>query len=126
MEQIIITLHVLVAVFLVVLILIQQGKGASMGAAFGSGASQTVFGSQGSGGFLLKLTGLIAALFFATSLGLGYIATMHAKAMKKQTTISMPVPVQTAPVTTKAVPIKKVSPAQTTAATTKTTSNHSK
>jgi preprotein translocase subunit SecG len=53
---------------LIVLVLIQQGKGSEMGAAFGSGASATVFGSQGTGGFLFKLTGLLLLTFFATSL----------------------------------------------------------
>lgn len=73
MEQLIILLHVIVAVVLVVLIMMQQGKGAQVGASFGSGASQTLFGSQGSASFLMKITALFAALFLATSLGLGYL-----------------------------------------------------
>ena len=56
MYQFILLIHVFIAAFLILLVLIQQGKGATMGAAFGSGASQTVFGSRGSGSFLLKLT----------------------------------------------------------------------
>ncbi len=74
MQQILLVAHMLICVFLVMLVLVQQGKGATMGASFGSGASQTVFGSQGSGSFLFKLTALFAALFFATSLALGYYA----------------------------------------------------
>ncbi|GAB4391649.1 MAG: preprotein translocase subunit SecG [Gammaproteobacteria bacterium] len=74
MYQLILTLHVVIALVLIVLVLIQQGKGASMGTAFGSGASQTVFGSRGPAGFLLKLTGALAAVFFVTSLVLGYLA----------------------------------------------------
>jgi preprotein translocase subunit SecG len=66
--------HVLISVSLVTLVLLQQGKGAEMGASFGSGASQTVFGSHGSSSFLFKLTGLFALLFFVTSLSLGYLA----------------------------------------------------
>lgn len=74
MQQLVLMIHVIVAVALIVLVLLQQGKGAEMGAAFGSGASQTLFGSQGSGSFLLKITALLAAIFFLTSLALGYIA----------------------------------------------------
>ncbi|MCK0715072.1 preprotein translocase subunit SecG [Chromohalobacter sarecensis] len=67
--------HVAIAIALVVLVLLQQGKGADAGASFGGGASQTVFGSQGSGNFLAKLTGVLAAVFFATSLGLAYMVS---------------------------------------------------
>ncbi|MDH3647423.1 MAG: preprotein translocase subunit SecG [Gammaproteobacteria bacterium] len=66
--------HVLLSVALITLILIQRGKGAEAGAAFGSGASGTVFGSAGSGSFLTRLTGVLATLFFATSLSLAYLA----------------------------------------------------
>jgi preprotein translocase subunit SecG len=79
MQQLILMFHVLIAVAIIVLVLLQQGKGAEMGAAFGSGASQTLFGSRGSGSFLLKLTGLLAALFFITSLLLGYLSAQEAK-----------------------------------------------
>lgn len=67
-------MHVIISIALIALVLLQQGKGAELGATFGSAASQTVFGSQGSGSFLLKLTGLLALLFFVTSLSLGYLA----------------------------------------------------
>ena len=102
-QQILLICHLLVALILIVLVLIQQGKGATMGAAFGSGASQTVFGSQGSGSFLLKVTGLFAALFFVTSLSLGYLATqqskMQAKAQPLPAALMAPVqkPVQKTP-----------------------------
>ena len=79
MQQLILILHVLVAICLIVLILIQHGKGADVGAAFGSGASNTMFGSQGSMSFLGKLTGFLAAIFFITSLALGYF-TSHQSA----------------------------------------------
>ncbi len=75
MYQLLLIIHVIVAVAIIGLVLIQQGKGADIGAAFGSGASNTVFGSQGTGGFLFKLTGGLALLFFATSLTLGYIVS---------------------------------------------------
>ena len=74
MQQIIIIFHILFCIALVALVLLQHGKGADIGAAFGSGASQTIFGSQGSAPFLFKLTATFAGLFFATSLVLGYLA----------------------------------------------------
>ncbi len=74
LEQIVLIVHVLAAIGIVALILIQQGKGADAGASFGSGASQTVFGSTGSGNFLTKSTALLATLFFATSFALAIYA----------------------------------------------------
>jgi len=68
-----------VAIAIIALVLLQQGKGADMGAAFGSGSSNTLFGSRGPASFLMKLTGLFVLVFFATSLSLGYLATQHAK-----------------------------------------------
>lgn len=70
---IVLSVHVLVAVLMVGLILIQHGKGADAGAAFGSGASGTVFGSKGSGSFLTRSTAILATSFFITSLTLAYI-----------------------------------------------------
>ena len=72
METVILIVHVLAAISLVALILLQQGKGADMGAAFGSGASSTVFGSQGSASFLTRATAILATAFFITSLSLAY------------------------------------------------------
>jgi preprotein translocase subunit SecG len=79
MQEIILIFHILFAVALIALILIQQGKGATMGSSFGAGASQTVFGSQGSASFLVKLTGGLALLFFATSLILSYLASREVR-----------------------------------------------
>jgi len=79
MWSIILVFHVLVAMALIALVLLQQGKGADAGAAFGSGASQTVFGSRGSGSFLTRTTGILATLFFVTSLSLAYLSGDHAK-----------------------------------------------
>ncbi len=76
----ILMIHVAIAIALVALILLQQGKGAEAGAAFGGGASQTVFGSRGTGGFLAKLTAVLAAAFFATSLTLAYFASQAGQA----------------------------------------------
>lgn len=74
MQLLILLVHALLAVALVAVVLIQQGKGAEAGAAFGGGASQTVFGSRGSSSFLAKLTGVLVALFFVTALTLGWLA----------------------------------------------------
>ncbi|MDH5785161.1 MAG: preprotein translocase subunit SecG [Chromatiales bacterium] len=75
METIILIVHVLAAVGVVALVLIQQGKGADMGAAFGSGASSTVFGSQGSSSFITRATAILATTFFITSMGLAMISS---------------------------------------------------
>ncbi|MEF8794071.1 preprotein translocase subunit SecG [Thiohalorhabdus sp.] len=74
METLLWILHVIVAVSLVVVILMQPGQAGGMGTAFGGGGSQTVFGSQGSSGFLGKLTAALGTLFFLTSLGLAMLA----------------------------------------------------
>lgn len=79
-ETVIVVLHLLVAIAVVGLVLMQQGKGAEAGASFGSGASATVFGSQGSGTFLSRVTAILAAVFFVTSLGLAYYASHKADA----------------------------------------------
>ena len=75
MEQIILIVHLLVALAIIGLIMLQQGKGADMGASFGAGASQTLFGSDGSGNVLTKATAWLVALFFATSFGLALLAS---------------------------------------------------
>ena len=74
MEQIILVVHLLIALAIIGLIMIQQGKGADAGASFGSGASQTVFGSDGSGNVLTRATSWLVFAFFATSFGLAIIA----------------------------------------------------
>lgn len=78
MESIIIFIHVVAAIAITGLVLIQQGKGADMGASFGSGASQTIFGSSGSGNVLTKSTSIMAVVFFVTSLGLAVVARQQA------------------------------------------------
>ncbi|MDR5866338.1 preprotein translocase subunit SecG [Halomonas koreensis] len=80
MQVAILMIHVAIAIALVALILLQQGKGADAGASFGGGASQTVFGSQGSGNFLSRATAVLAAAFFATSLTLAYFASQAGEA----------------------------------------------
>jgi preprotein translocase subunit SecG len=79
MQQLVLALHVVISLILIALILLQQGKGAEAGASFGSGASQTIFGSQGSGSFITRITALFVTLFFVTSLSLGYLMVQHTK-----------------------------------------------
>jgi len=74
MQSVLVVVHLFLAIGLVGLILIQHGKGADMGAAFGSGASASVFGARGASNFLSRTTGILAALFFVTSLALAYFA----------------------------------------------------
>lgn len=74
MEIIVWAAHVLLAVVLVILVLLQHGKGADMGAAFGSGSAGSLFGASGSASFLSRATGFVAALFFATSMSLTYLS----------------------------------------------------
>ncbi|MFQ5995525.1 MAG: preprotein translocase subunit SecG [Acidiferrobacterales bacterium] len=75
MKELVLVVHVLAAVGLVALVLLQQGKGADVGAAFGSGASQTLFGARGSANFLTRVTAVLATTFFVTSLTLAVLAT---------------------------------------------------
>lgn len=74
MENFILVVHVLLALGIIGLIMLQQGKGAEMGASFGSGSSQTVFGAAGTGNFFSRMTGILAAVFFATSVTLAVVA----------------------------------------------------
>ncbi len=73
--SVLVSIDVLIAAGLIGLVLIQQGKGANAGAAFGSGASGTVFGARGSASFLTRLTAILATLFFINSLVLAYLAS---------------------------------------------------
>jgi preprotein translocase subunit SecG len=74
MQTLVLVLHILAAVGIVVLVLLQHGKGADMGAAFGSGSAGSLFGSAGASNFLSRTTAVLAAVFFATSLGLTYFS----------------------------------------------------
>ena len=79
MQTFLTVLQVFLSVALIGLVLIQHGRGADAGAAFGSGASATVFGAQGSGSFLTRITGILAALFFLTSMAMAYYAAKGSK-----------------------------------------------
>jgi len=75
LNAILLVVQVLLSITLITLVLLQHGKGADAGAAFGSGASATVFGARGSGNFLTRATAIVAVLFFLTCLALAYMAT---------------------------------------------------
>lgn len=79
MYQILLIIYPLIAIALIGFILVQQGKGADMGASFGAGASGTVFGASGAGNFLTRTTTILAILFFAISLLLGNLTAHSAK-----------------------------------------------
>lgn len=79
MYEVLVVVYLLVALGLIGLILIQQGKGADMGASFGAGASGTLFGSSGSGNFLTRTTAILAIAFFTLSLLIGNLSANHAK-----------------------------------------------
>ena len=79
MQTLVLVLHILAAGGIVVLVLLQHGKGADMGAAFGSGSAGSLFGSAGAANFLSRTTAVLAAVFFATSLGLTYFHSAPAK-----------------------------------------------
>ena len=75
LSAILMVVQVLLSITLISLVLLQHGKGADAGAAFGSGASATVFGARGSGNFLTRATAVVAFLFFVTCLALAYLAS---------------------------------------------------
>ena len=89
LETVVVVFHLLGAIGVVALVLLQQGKGADAGASFGSGASATVFGSQGSSTFLSRVTAILATAFFLTSLGLAFFAKEKADAL---TQVGLPDP----------------------------------
>jgi preprotein translocase subunit SecG len=80
LETVLLVLHLLVAVSICGFVLLQHGKGADMGAAFGSGSSGSVFGAAGSANFLSRTTAVLAAVFFLSSLGLTWYATSRGAA----------------------------------------------
>lgn len=96
MSQLILILHILVAIAMIALILMQHGKGADAGATFGSGSSNTMFGSVGSMPFLMKITAVLAAIFFATSITLSYFIS-H-KEQQPASLFNMPTPQTATPV----------------------------
>jgi len=80
MQQVVLIGHTLIAVLIIVLVLLQRGKGADAGAAFGAGASGTVFGARGSSNFFSRATGILATAFFVSSLTLAYMSSQRSTA----------------------------------------------
>lgn len=83
--------HVIISASIIALVLIQRGKGADAGAAFGSGASGTVFGAKGSANFLSRTTALLATLFFITSLSLAYLGSRTQESQSLMDSVTAPV-----------------------------------
>lgn len=94
--QVLIVVYLIVALCLIGLVLIQQGKGADMGASFGAGSSATIFGSSGSGNFLTKTTTWLAVAFFIISLVLGNLTANRVKATDEWNDLANPVAEQNA------------------------------
>jgi preprotein translocase subunit SecG len=101
LHTVLVVVQVVVAIAVIGLILLQQGKGADAGAAFGSGASGTVFGSRGAANFLSRATAVLATLFFLVSLSLAYLvsyrATSEGGSVIEQQLGAKPAPEPTAP-----------------------------
>jgi preprotein translocase subunit SecG len=93
LHSIVLVVHALVALMIIGLVLLQRGKGAEAGTGFGAGASGTVFGARGSANFLSHATGVLATLFFMTSLALAYLSTKRTA----PTSVLDSVPAQQAP-----------------------------
>src|SRR5471030_1932768 len=97
--NLIVVVQVLSALAIIGLVLLQHGKGADMGAAFGSGASGSLFGATGSSNFMSKSTGIAAAIFFSATLALSYLSTQHGAGVVTGGVMDkLPVPVVPAPV----------------------------
>ena len=90
MMSVILFIHVVICILLVIIVLLQQGKGANAGAAFGGGSSGSMFGSKGPASFMFKVTCLLCAGFFVTSLLLGYLTS---RKVRRQSQLSSPVTV---------------------------------
>lgn len=100
MYTVLLVIHALLSLCLIALILLQQGRGADMGAAFGSGASSTIFGAQGSASFLTRMTAVLATLFFVNSLALAYLTIDQVDregSLLDQDEATVPVPEQDEP-----------------------------
>jgi preprotein translocase subunit SecG len=114
--NLIVVVQVLSALVIIGLVLLQHGKGADMGAAFGSGASGSLFGATGSSNFLSKSTAVAAAIFFASTLGLAYFGnTRHASTgggvMERVTVPSSKAPATTAPASNAGAGVPATAPA---------------
>ncbi|WP_305046153.1 preprotein translocase subunit SecG [Geoalkalibacter sp.] len=122
MTTLLVFLHILVCFALIIIVLLQAGKGASIGASFGAGASGTVFGAAGAGSFLGKLTGAAAIIFMLTSLTLSYFAgrpgagsimpDMVAPPQQSMPALDQALPPSPTPAAEPAVPVAEPTPAE--------------
>ncbi len=112
LQTLAVVFHVLLAISIIGIVLLQRGKGADAGAGFGAGASGTVFGARGSASFLSRTTAVLATLFFLTSLGLTYLFSQQKEATSVVDTVTQQAP---APVTSPA-PLPPATPATNTPA----------
>ena len=94
MHTFVLVVHIILAVLMIALILVQHGKGADAGASFGGGGAATVFGASGSGNFLTRLTAILTALFFITSLTLAIFAKQQTSDAYSLKSVNNTVPVQ--------------------------------
>lgn len=94
MHSFVLVVHIILAVLMIVLILVQHGKGADAGASFGGGGAATVFGASGSANFLTRLTAILTALFFVTSLSLAVFAKKQTSDAFGLKTVQTTTPVQ--------------------------------
>ena len=99
MATLLITLHVLVCISLIIIVLLQAGKGAEVGATFGAGSSQTIFGASGSRDFLSKLTTAAAIIFMLTSLTLAYFMDQPSASSIMPATVEAPAAAPALPAT---------------------------
>ena len=127
LQEVLIVAYLVVALLLIGLVLIQQGKGADMGASLGGGGSNTVFGSSGSGNFLTRSTAILATLFFIISLLLGSLSASSEKAVDEwenlEVPVSAPVELPAADVPVNTAPVQSSVPASDVPANADTTDN---
>jgi preprotein translocase subunit SecG len=100
----VVTIHIVVSVFLILVILLQAGKGGGMGAAFGGAGSQTLFGGRGAQPFLGKVTSVAAAVFMLTSLALSYQSSKNRSVVARDAAPAAPAPQQGAPAPAQGAP----------------------
>jgi preprotein translocase subunit SecG len=110
--NVVIGVHVLIAVAIVGLVLLQHGKGADMGSGFGGGASSSLFGATGSANFLSRATAILATLFFVSSLGLAYLATTKPRGGGVLDAVKKEAPAPVKPAAEKPVAPEKAAPAE--------------
>ena len=122
MYEVLLGIFLVVALLLIGVILIQQGKGADMGASFGAGSSNTVFGASGSGSFLTRMTTILVIIFFSVALAINYLVSHRDRSADvkddvfSSTASEAPAAVVPAPVTSQEIPVLEASSAEVPAA----------